>query len=125
MGTQSTWGDILVELVKNRLEVKTPINGLDLKPYLADTINKDLDIPKYDLFATVNHHGIMDFGHYYSCVRTDYSTQITNFYQHYNEVDKPTWNLFNDDKVQQISTDNLQNYTKDAYLLFYRRRNNV
>ena len=67
----------------------------------------------------------MDFGHYYSCVRTDYSTQITNFYEHYEGVDEPVWNLFNDEKMKQISTQELKAYTKDAYLLFYRRRNNV
>ena len=108
---------------KNKLEIKTPIYDLDLKPYLSKSYDID-NIPKYDLFATVNHSGIMEFGHYYSCVRTDYSTQITNYYQHYNKCD-PTWNLFNDDKVQQISINDLKKCMKDAYLLFYRRKNNV
>jgi len=109
---------------KNNLEIKTPINGLNLKPYLADTTNIG-EIPKYDLFATVNHNGIMDFGHYYSCVRTDDSTRITNFYDHYNEVATPEWHVFNDEHCKMISGKDVDFYIKDAYLLFYRRRNSV
>ena len=110
---------------KNELNVRVPMEGLDLRPYLADTMNADgANVPKYDLFATVNHRGIMEFGHYYSCVRTDVSTQITNFYDYYKENDA-TWNLFNDDKVMEISRKELMTYAKDAYLLFYRRRNRI
>ena len=113
---------------KNELNVQLPTEGLDLRPYLADSMNADSHhIPKYDLTATVNHRGIMEFGHYYSIVRTDKSTQITNFYQYFDDLrlDETQWNLFNDDKVNAIPTDQLSNYSKDAYLLFYRRRNHL
>eukprot|EP01083_Nonionella_stella_P240322 840208_1 len=71
-------------------------------------------------------HGINN--KYYSCVRTDYTTQVTNYYQyhtHDEEANKPTWHLFNDEKVHPITVDTLKQYSKDAYLLFYRRREEV
>merc|ERR1712154_44009 len=99
-------------------------NGLDLKEYLAESLHAD-NIPKYDLFATLNHYGEMNFGHYYSCVRTDKSTQITNFYESgCEEEEEQVWHLFNDEKVQRISIEQLEKLQKDAYLLFYRRRQN-
>ena len=111
---------------KNESKVRLPMEGLDLRPYLADSMNAvGANVPKYDLFATVNHAGIMEFGHYYSCIRTDYTTKITNFYDYFNETDGQEWNLFNDEKVRGISKKELESLSKDSYLLFYRRRNRV
>nr|WOG36174.1 uncharacterized protein [Candida metapsilosis] len=85
--------------------VDFPIEGLDMKPYVANPTVQDKDCV-YDLIAVDNHYGGLGGGHYTASVR--------NF-----KDDK--WYYFNDSRVTEI--DNPEELVSSAaYLLFYRRR---
>ena len=88
--------------------VDFPVEGLDLKKYLAP--GSDAGEVIYDLYGVVNHSGSQDYGHYTSCGRLmnqDNSTDIG-------------WRKFNDEKVTAASEQDL--VSSSAYVLFYRRR---
>lgn len=82
--------------------VEFPIDGLELNELTLSKTNIDLT---YDLFAVDNHFGGLGGGHYtaYAC----------------NFRDKK-WYNFDDAHVVQMNKE--QVCTKNAYLLFYRRR---
>ena len=88
---------------KINTEVKFPLRGLDLKKYIMD---KNDTIEKiYDLRCIMYHNGNLGYGHYYSIC--------------YNTIhDK--WFLYNDERVSEIKESDIS--SKDAYVLFYRRR---
>ncbi len=80
-----------------------PINGLDLSSLLPSS-----EQAMYDLIAVTNHIGSIYGGHYTAYARQDVNT------------DK--WYKFNDDYVSDVyySSDIV---SRDAYLLFYIKRN--
>ncbi len=88
---------------KINTEVKFPLRGLDLKKYIMD---KNDTIEKiYDLRCIMYHNGNLGYGHYYSIC--------------YNTIHNK-WFLYNDERVSEIKESDIS--SKDAYVLFYRRR---
>jgi len=94
-----------------------PLTDLNMDPHCAGRKTSegenefvDNNVPAdYDLFAVVNHHGRMGFGHY------------TAFAMSWDEsgVSKK-WNVFDDSDVSPI--DSIEIPSSAAYILFYRRR---
>ena len=92
---------------KKKIEIKIdyPIEGLNMEKYVFN--NSDDNYPmKYDLFAITCHIGNKGFGHYYSICKN---------------VFKKKWYKIDDNKITEINNIN-DIITKDAYVLFYRRR---
>ena len=88
---------------KINTEVIFPLRGLDLNDYVMD---KNDTIEKiYDLRCIMYHNGDLGYGHYYSIC--------------YNIIHNK-WLLYNDEKCFDIKESDIP--TKDAYVLFYRRR---
>ena len=90
---------------KNKIntEVIFPLRGFDLNNYV---INPDDPIEKiYDIRCIMYHSGDLGYGHYYSIC--------------YNTIHNK-WFMYNDDRVTEIKESEIS--TKDAYVLFYRRR---
>lgn len=83
--------------------VDFPIEGLDMTPYVVDSVVEDGCI--YDLFAVDNHYGGLGGGHYTSYVK--------------NNIDN-RWYYFDDSRVS--STDPKKSVAGSAYLLFYCKR---
>jgi len=95
---------------KNFARVKFPLQNLDMTSYLAGDPNKRDGKEKqiYDLMAVVLHHGRgMNEGHFttYAYVK-----------------DQDEWLLYNDAKVEAISTEDVSAANKEAYILFYEKR---
>lgn len=90
---------------KNKIntEVIFPIRGLNLNEYVMD--DNDPIEKIYDLRCIMYHSGNLEYGHYF-CVC-------------YNTLHNK-WYLYNDSKVSEIKESEIS--TKDAYVLFYRRR---
>ena len=84
--------------------VNFPIKGLDMGKYIYN-IEEDKDYI-YDLFGVANHQGGLSGGHYYAYC--------------YNNIENK-WYSFNDSRVDEIDTNNI--VTKNAYILFYKKRN--
>ena len=91
------------EKTKINTEVKFPIRGLDLNNYVKN--NEDTIEKIYDLRCIMYHSGELGYGHYYAIC--------------YNTIHNK-WFIYNDDKVNEIKESEIS--TKDAYVLFYRRR---
>jgi ubiquitin C-terminal hydrolase len=91
---------------KQKLEIKVdfPIRGLDMSKYVLE--NKDNYDMTYDLFAVAYHIGKVGYGHYYAIC--------------YNIITKK-WYKFEDSIVSEVKLNEIVN--KDAYVLFYRKRN--
>lgn len=89
--------------------VEFPIEGLDMKPYLASyenvTVGNNDTEELYDLVAVDNHYGGLGGGHY-----TAYAK---------NFVDNQ-WYYYDDSRVSPTSPE--KSITGAAYLLFYRKR---
>ena len=87
--------------------VDFPTEGLDLRDYVEDTRIKDSPDPVlYDLYAVSNHNGNLDGGGYYTACCYNYHLK--------------KWYNFNDSSV--FHADQSDVVTRDAYLLFYSRR---
>ena len=86
--------------------VHFPIKGLEMEPYVTGPIDADKG-SVYDLYAISNHMGGLGGGHY-----TAYAK---------NQGTKK-WYCFDDASVSEISEKAL--VTANAYVLFYKRRNN-
>ena len=87
-------------LKKNNKYISYPINNLDLNKYI---IGPDKNNTNYELICVSEHYGSMENGHYTaSCKNID-----------------ENWYHYNDTKCELIN-----NYvcSKDAYVLFYRRK---
>mmetsp|Transcript_103394 Transcript_103394/g.178541 ORF Transcript_103394/g.178541 Transcript_103394/m.178541 type:complete len:345 (-) Transcript_103394:73-1107(-) len=84
-----------------------PVNGLDLTPW--STASQAPQI--YDLFAVVNHSGQTSGGHYTACARLS---------GHLQDRDAQTWYKFNDWQVEPMTEESV--VSRDAYMLFYRKR---
>lgn len=79
-----------------------PLEGFDLRPYMAETAPpSDL----YDLYAVLNHFGGLGSGHYVSYAK---------------HPDDGRWRVYDDSRVTEISANDL--VTSAAYLLCYVRR---
>ncbi|XP_070193299.1 ubiquitin carboxyl-terminal hydrolase 15-like isoform X2 [Littorina saxatilis] len=83
--------------------VEFPTQGLDLRKYILNSGNNDVNI--YDLIAVTNHYGGLGGGHY------------TAFAQ--NKDDKE-WYYFDDSSVSSSTEESV--VTKAAYVLVYKRR---
>ena len=88
---------------KINTEVIFPLRGLDLNDYVKD--KNDIIEKIYDLRCIMYHNGNLGYGHYYSIC--------------YNTIHNK-WFLYNDERVNEIKECDIS--TKDAYVLFYRRR---
>ena len=88
---------------KINTEVKFPLRGLNLDKYVID--ENDSIEKVYDLRSIMYHYGELGYGHYYAIC--------------YNTIHNK-WFCYNDDKVNEIKESEIS--TKDAYVLFYRRR---
>lgn len=89
--------------------VDFPLEGLDMAPYCAASVEESSGSTLYDLFAVCNHYGRMGFGHYTAFARDWFGEQLS-----------PHWHSFDDDIVRPISSDEVK--TQAAYVLFYRKR---
>ena len=85
------------------LFVAYPVNGLDLTGIVAE--NSDDPAPIYDLFAVSNHSGGLGGGHYTAYGKNPKTGK---------------WYMFNDSSTHEVAEDTV--VTKQAYVLFYRRR---
>lgn len=99
------WRDKINDLVE------FPVRNLDLSKFCIG--QKEEQLPRYDLYAVINHYGGMIGGHYTACARlpNDRSSQRSDV----------GWRLFDDSTVTTV--DESQVVTRYAYVLFYRRRN--
>ena len=84
------------------------MNGLDISQHIKMDYKAEGISPIYDLFAVTNHFGSLNGGHY-----TAYGK---------NALDSQ-WYNFNDSSVSKASEDQI--CSRSAYLLFYRRREDV
>lgn len=92
-----------LQYVKNPINVIYPLE-LNISSYLSPKIKNKKDFKydnyNYELYATSNHHGNMDSGHY------------TAFAKNSNDN---KWRIFNDTYVSEISSP----ISSDAYILCY------
>lgn len=87
--------------------VDFPTNGLDIAPYIKMDYKAAGVQPVYDLYGVSNHFGSLNGGHY-----TAYGKNIDG-----------KWYNFNDSSVSSSNENSV--VTDAAYLLFYRRRDDV
>jgi len=72
---------------------------------LSKNIKSTGKISKYDLYATINHHGILGSGHYIAHAKNRFSDD---------------WHKFNDSICSIVNESNIRNMNS-AYCLFYNR----
>ncbi|XP_033732797.1 ubiquitin carboxyl-terminal hydrolase 20-like [Pecten maximus] len=84
--------------------VAFPLDGLDMKPYTHKDCKSE--VMMYDLIAVICHHGTAGAGHY-----TAYCLNYTN----------EQWYEFDDQYVTEVDINQVINC--EAYVLFYRKRN--
>ncbi|XP_054986459.1 ubiquitin carboxyl-terminal hydrolase 20 [Sorex araneus] len=82
--------------------VAFPLEGLDLRPFLAKECTSQ--IATYDLLSVIRHHGTAGSGHY-----TAYCQNVIN----------AQWYEFDDQYVTEVHETVVQN--AEAYVLFYRK----
>lgn len=90
------------QLNKMGTYIDFPISNLDLSKYVHPLSNTDR--LKYNLFATINHIGDLNAGHYYA--------------QSYSDLHNK-WYRYDDVNVSEINLDKVVN--SDAYILFYKK----
>ncbi|XP_074655920.1 ubiquitin carboxyl-terminal hydrolase 20-like [Tubulanus polymorphus] len=86
--------------------VSFPMEGLDMGPYLHKDCVSDVTV--YDLIAVICHHGTAGGGHY-----TSYSLNMIS----------DQWYEFDDQYVTQVDEPTVDSC--EAYVLFYRKRNDA
>jgi hypothetical protein len=91
-------------LWKDKLDflIDYPMHGLNITPFVSGDQGEQV----YDLYAVAHHHGLIWGGHYTAHAKSP--------------VDG-AWRKF-DDATVKMSTEHLAGTSKDAYVLFYRRR---
>lgn len=96
-------------LSKRDTLIKFPIDNLDMRrfvsPYYPDSLSTT-----YDLFGVIDHVGRHNFGHYTALVRQQ--NQNSNL-----------WRRYNDSNVSEVEECDI--VTKNAYILFYARRESL
>ncbi|CAG5125435.1 unnamed protein product, partial [Candidula unifasciata] len=97
---------------KVKKHIDFPIRGLDMSGYCVG-LRPDEPKPVYDLYGVVNHHGLLIGGHYTSYVKC-FGDSTTG-------SDEIGWRLCDDSRVTPVANEKSV-VTSDAYLLFYRRR---
>eukprot|EP00081_Caenorhabditis_elegans_P005223 NP_001254304.1 Ubiquitin carboxyl-terminal hydrolase [Caenorhabditis elegans] len=108
--TAFTYQSSMARRSKDTRSVEYPLESLDMSPFLAET-SPHPNSTMYDLTGVVCHSGNSYFGHYISMGRlADFDSSKT----------KIEWRNFDDSTVARQSTSTLQ--TEDAYLLFYKMR---
>ncbi|CAG2180978.1 unnamed protein product, partial [Oppiella nova] len=90
--------------------VRYPIHGLDMSQYYVRTDNNPDCPPVYDLFGVVNHFGSLFGGHYTAYAKTS---------DNYKNIG---WRCFDDSRVESVDEDSV--VTRNAYMLFYKLRDN-
>jgi len=95
-------------LWKDKLDfhVEFPLEGLDASQYLPKGAVPEGEPLVYDLFAVSNHHGQIWGGHYTAYAKSEETGQ---------------WWLFDDSRTRKVTEKQVLT-EKDAYILFYRRR---
>ncbi|KAI1303088.1 Ubiquitin carboxyl-terminal hydrolase 19 [Halotydeus destructor] len=92
--------------------VEYPLTGLNLSEYCSPNAHREgLAKQTYDLYAVINHYGGMFGGHYVAYAKTTFEGQDLS------------WRVFDDSKVDEIKESEVVN--KNAYILFYRLREDV
>jgi ubiquitin C-terminal hydrolase len=86
-------------------KINTPV-AVPVVPISFECLQAEEPPPsvQYELIATANHRGKADGGHYVAHVR-----------------DQASWYQLNDDKVVPIDTDQAEQVSQDAYILFFHR----
>lgn len=87
--------------------VEFPVSGLDMSRYCYNPEGRRYI---YDLYAVCNHYGSRSWGHY---------TAIARQWDESGWMDQQ-WYKFDDSDCEPVSESRVM--TKDAYMLFYRRR---
>lgn len=103
------------------MPVAYPLRGLDLTKHelcTGDTVRHGDAV--YDLFAVVNHYGSMGFGHYTAFANRTIAMSGVDWFDTNDGSDDTSWLEFDDNAVRRCSPREV--VTKDAYVLFYRRR---
>ena len=90
-------------LVKNNKFIKYPLT-LDMEPYIISENSQ-----KYELYAIINHSGVLDSGHYYSFVKK-YNSKTNKFGNQ--------WFCCNDSNVTEINIKEVLS-SQYTYILFY------
>jgi len=97
-----TLGRFNPDATKNNIHVDFDLEGFDLTKFSTyPIVYKQV----YNLYATINHTGTLDYGHYTSRIK----------YQGY-------WLHINDEKISRIEPDDV--VTAETYILFYKRNEN-
>ena len=94
------------QINKINTKVNFPLTDFDISQYILSKEKENEKNMKYDLFAVANHYGSLYFGHYTAFCKNS----ITN-----------KWYEFNDSSVNEIK-DESNIVSKNAYVLFYRRK---
>lgn len=94
---------------KNNTFVDFPFENLELKSLCSSHNTYTNHVPTYELYAVVQQHGSLLFGHYTAYCK--------------NAVNKE-WYYFNDARVEFVKPGTRQNdiVHRDAYILFYKRQ---
>ncbi|RWS25287.1 hypothetical protein B4U80_07359 [Leptotrombidium deliense] len=87
--------------------INFPLSGLDLSDYCCGN-SLIQEKPVYDLYGVINHYGGMYGGHYTAFAKTSLNGK---------QID---WRVFDDCRVNDMDEDYV--VTKNAYILFYRLR---
>ena len=99
--------------------VSFPIDSLDLRKFLPDSVHKESDSatdqPVYTLSAVSNHHGSCSSGHFTAFVREPHRDERGIEHPHPSD----DWLVYDDDVLQYIDVREV--CTRDAYVLFYRK----
>ena len=89
--------------------VMFPLEGLDLAPFVLRSDGLRGESYIYDLFAVINHYGLMGYGHYTAMARE------------WSSCGEPgNWYSFDDEQVNPCSESEV--VSAAAYVLLYRRR---
>jgi ubiquitin C-terminal hydrolase len=83
--------------------VDYPINNLNLEKFVINSSEKRTNIYNYNLYATTNHTGTLDGGHYTAMC-------------HHSKLNK--WYKFDDTDVKEINDTSLLK-SSSSYILFY------
>ena len=98
-----------------------------MAPYILDEAASQINSETlYDLYATVNHYGKVSVGHYTSTVKSPVGDKTGRERERERERERVIsffcieWLYYDDENVTKVSEKKV--ITKDAYILFYRRR---